>query len=305
MVCGFTTTATAVAPAPPSILLVVDRGATMADDANDMTCTGGCGASSKWSLLTAAMENVIAANPQVNWGLSLFGGDQACGVPSGVTVNVGPGNQMPIIAALATAAPPAGEAPAGTAISNASNYLGYLASLNTIYPRAPGYIMLVTDGLSSCSTRAGEDGASVGNEIVAALYSGWSTFVVGMAPASDTTAIANLNLWAASGGAAKQPGNTFYAPEDLNSVLSAQTSLANACTVPLSAPPAPGVTLAVSVTMADGSSSKVPQDPTSGWSFWDYTEWTIALNGQWCDDLKAGQITTVSVYYACPVILGE
>jgi hypothetical protein len=26
------------------------------------------------------------------------------------------------------------------------------------------------------------------------------------------------------------------------------------------------------------------------------------LNGQWCDDLKAGKIASVSVYYACPVL---
>jgi hypothetical protein len=72
----------------------------------------------------------------------------------------------------------------------------------------------------------------------------------------------------------------------------------------LSNPPAPGESLAVSVTMSDGSSSDVPQDPTSGWSFWDPTETSIAFNGQWCEEVKAGKIASVSVYYACPVILG-
>jgi hypothetical protein len=306
MVCGITTTAAAAAPVAPNILVVFDQSATMADDANEMTCSGGCGASSKSSLLMAAMEDVIAANPQVNWGLSLFGGDQGCLGPTGVTVNVGPGNLMPIIAALSAAPPPAGEAPVAQAIYNATNWFDALANLDTIHPRTPGYIMLVTDGFSSCSSRAGEDAVSVGNAISSAASAGWPTFVVGMAPAWDTTASANLDLWAQSGGVAKQPGNTFYAPTDLNSVLSAQTSLASACTIPLSTPPVSGVTLAVSVMMADGSLSEVPQDPSGGWSFWDYTETTIALNGQWCDDLKAGKITSVSVYYACPVLdLGD
>jgi hypothetical protein len=162
--------------------------------------------------------------------------------------------------------------------------------------------MLVTDGLSSCTSASGEDGVSVGNAISVASSAGWPTFVVGMAPAWDTTAIANLNLWAAAGGEGKEPGSTFYAPTDLNSVLSTQTRLATACAIPLSAPPVPGVTLAVSVTMSDGSSSKVPEDPNVGWSFWDPNQTSIVLNGQWCDDVEAGKITAVSVYYVCPDI---
>src|ERR1700689_3740890 len=54
--CGVGTTP--VQPPTSDVLILMDRSSSMNDDSNEMTCTGGCGATSKWSLLSAAVENL-------------------------------------------------------------------------------------------------------------------------------------------------------------------------------------------------------------------------------------------------------
>src|SRR6185369_11920465 len=62
----------AVAKLPPDILLILDKSGSMNDSA-DGTCTGSCGANSKWSQTTAAVTQVITATDMVaNWGLKFF-----------------------------------------------------------------------------------------------------------------------------------------------------------------------------------------------------------------------------------------
>jgi hypothetical protein len=241
MICNTQSVISIPRPVPPDILVVFDRSATMADDANEMTCDGGCGASSKWSLLAAAVENVIAANPQVNWGLELFGGDQSCTLGSGVAVDIGPGNFMPITAAIA-AAPPAGDAPVVAAVEGATWYLG------TLTDASPRYIMLVTDGQTMCDPAAGVGYPAAAQAIAMALADGWPTFVVGIVPSWDTTAIANLGLLAQAGAEPKEPGNTFYAPADLGSVLTPAAAAVDSCVVPLQYPLIQGSKLSVTAT---------------------------------------------------------
>ena len=60
----------------------------MNDDSNEMPCTGGCGATSKWALLSAAIDRVVSTHPSANWGLALFGSDDVCGVNAGAVVDV-------------------------------------------------------------------------------------------------------------------------------------------------------------------------------------------------------------------------
>ncbi|HSY39183.1 MAG TPA: hypothetical protein VLA79_06625, partial [Polyangia bacterium] len=62
-----------VAPVRPDILLLLDRSSSMNDDSNEMSCTGGCGANSKWALLSAAIGRMVTNHPLVNWGLAPFG----------------------------------------------------------------------------------------------------------------------------------------------------------------------------------------------------------------------------------------
>src|SRR5262245_54403242 len=58
---------------PPDILIVLDASGSMNEDSNNMSCTNGCGANSKWALLTPALNQVVMdTQTDVNWGLKLF-----------------------------------------------------------------------------------------------------------------------------------------------------------------------------------------------------------------------------------------
>src|SRR5947199_112552 len=58
----------------PDVLLLQDASGSMNNDINDLSCaTGGCGPTSKWSLMTAAIKQVVTeTETQVNWGLKFF-----------------------------------------------------------------------------------------------------------------------------------------------------------------------------------------------------------------------------------------
>src|ERR1022692_770282 len=80
--------AVTINPLPPDILIVEDRSGSMNDDQTDTTCNGGCGARSKWALVTAAINQVVmGTDTKVNWGLKFFAdADAQCGVNGGVAV---------------------------------------------------------------------------------------------------------------------------------------------------------------------------------------------------------------------------
>ena len=56
--------------------------------------------------------------------------------------------------------------------------------------------------------------------------------------------------------------------------------------------------LAIVVSANEGP-TKVPEDPTNGWSFTDSTLSSIALNGSACADLESGAYSDVTAYF-CP-----
>ncbi len=104
---------------PPDILILLDRSGSMDNDINDRGCAdagigtsvGGCGAGSKWALVTTVLNQVVAqTDASVNWGLKFFAdpGNATCTVSGGVQVPVGPGNAAAITAAIASETNPAG-----------------------------------------------------------------------------------------------------------------------------------------------------------------------------------------------------
>jgi len=293
------------APGPDSprdVLVVLDRSATMADDANGTTCSGGCGASSKWSLLTTAMESLVAANPQVNWGLAFYGGDDVCGVSRGATVEVGPQTLDALEAAIAAAPPGGSNSSAKPAIYDGWNYLEALPDLG------PRYIMLVTDGEESCATDpTAVNTAYLEEALSSTMIAGFPTFVVGPPAGSNAASIAALNDLATNGGIPNPGATSYYAPSDLATALS-KVALGEGtpCRLPLSvAIDYYGTALrSVTLTRPDGTVVDVPQDPMAGWSvppFFhaDSTVTTIDINGEMCQELKAGAFRTVTVTYNC------
>ena len=150
----------------------------MNDDSNEMSCTGGCGANSKWALLSAAIDRMVTDHPSVNWGLALFGSDDACGVNAGAAVDVAQDAASAIDSALA-ATTPGGAAPTAAAIGAAAGYLQSRPDSN------PKYILLATRrpvGLRLGRRRAPAAAAEAENAIASAFHAGIPTFVVGLVP---------------------------------------------------------------------------------------------------------------------------
>jgi hypothetical protein len=291
------------APVAPDVLIVMDRSSSMNDDSNEMICTGGCGASSKWTLAWTAIGGMVSTHPSVNWGLAFYGSgagvdggvDDSCDVTVGAAVDVGPSSAPAIEAALAATAP-GGEAPTSAAITNA---VSYLLSLTDAGPK---YILLVTDGQSGC---AGSDGGAATLAAESAIASaagdsGIPTFVVGLAPDWDTTAVTALNQMAVNGGEASQGTATSYdSLANIGGQFMLTTSLATSCVIPLSYPLAPATDLAITATTADGASVSIPEDPTDGWAFTDPTLSNVVLNGSACLAVQDGSYAGITIAYEC------
>jgi hypothetical protein len=282
-----------IAPVPPDILIVMDRSSSMNDDSNEMSCAGGCGASSKWALATAAIDSLVSANPTVNWGLVFYGSDDSCDAAAGAAVEVGPGSGPAIHAALA-ATVPGGEAPAAAAINNGASYLTSLTD------GSPKYILLVTDGRSGCGGSDGAATAAAEAAIVSATVDGVPTFVAGLAPEWDTTAVAALNQMAVNGNEPQQgTATSYYAVADL-ALFGVHEVSSRGCAFPLPLPSGPVAgNLAVSATMADGSEVPIPESSTSGWSFTDSTCSSVELHGPACEAELHGSYTGVTIAYRC------
>jgi hypothetical protein len=73
---------------PPDILIVLDASGSMNNDIMaTMSCTNGCGATSKWAQMTPAINRSSGRRRHVNWGLKFFADtDGTCGVGNGVAV---------------------------------------------------------------------------------------------------------------------------------------------------------------------------------------------------------------------------
>ena len=293
--CGEMQAFPVAAPVPPDILILMDRSSSLLDDATGMSCTGGCGDSSKWALLTAAVDELVVGIGAVNWGLMFFGTDDACGTNLSPAVAMAPSgaSAMPIVGALALATP-GGDAPTTAAVSAAVQYLESLPDAS------PKYILLVTDGQSGCSSDPGTANFS------------YPTFVLAAVAPSDTTAIAALNQMAVNGGEPQEGGaNTFYTTaDDLGAQLDpTRVSLATSCVVPLLGPLPTGMTLAITAQRRDDFSvvTSIPHDATNGWELIGPSYTSISLNGTSCSSSKDGSYGQIFVLYQCdePTSLGH
>jgi hypothetical protein len=294
--CGLVASFSRVAPVNPDILILMDRSSSLLDDSDGSSCTGGCGASSKWALLTAAVDEMILYNDSVNWGLMFFGADDACGTnPSpNVPISTSAAAAMMIDGALASTTP-GGDAPTAAALSAAAAYLGALED------PSPKYVFLVTDGRSGCSSDPQTADVSAENQVATLQALGFPTFVLASVAPSDTAAIAALNRMALNGAQPKIGGaNAFYTTtDDLDELLSPIASAVGGCTLPIPGPLDSSLMLAVSATLPDGSQILIPHDSTNGWVLAEPSETSVTLNGTSCEDLESGGYTEVSVAYQC------
>jgi hypothetical protein len=319
MQCGVTSTPQEVLP--PDVLIVQDKSGSMADDDSDNGCgNGGCGANSKWSQVSAAMQNVVTTTQMtVNWGLKYFSDTSPCSASAPPAVAIGSANAAAAIVASYMATTPAHNTPTRDAISYGAQYLSTLTDPN------PKYLLLATDGLPNCPSgcagmsnpsnsctmtdNPNEDMAAEAAVLMAAAQ-GFNTFVVGIGNVSS--AVNTLNQFAINGGEAQTgAGTSYYAATDptaLEAALNAIVGKVASCIVQLQGVPAGQTNVAVSVNDSSGKPTQVPEDPNDGWSYTSTADTAIQLNGMYCDGVKNGTYTNIKFYYACagmPIIIGE
>lgn len=303
-----------IMPLPPDILIVQDRSGSMDDDQNDATCNGGCGAKSKWALVTAAINQVVSGtDTTVNWGLKFFADANAqCGVNAGVAVGVGPGSGPAVATAITGSTTAIGGVvngsytPTRAAVDAASAYLSTLTDPNS------KYILLATDGLPNCpegctgnactNTPNAAETANVEASITAAQTANFKTFVVGIATTSDAAANTALNGFAMAGGEPQAGAATqYYSVTDTASLVTALNKIVGiiaSCTISLSTAPTGFTNVVISATDATGKPVAIPMDPTNGWSY-DATKANVILNGTACADLQNGTYSDFNFNYAC------
>ena len=296
---------------PPDVLIVQDKSGSMNNDDSDSGCgNSGCGTSSKWSQMSAALTQVVTnTDTQINWGLKFFSTNNACDASGAPVVPVGGGNGN-MISTVISMTSAGGNTPTRDAVTTGATYLMGLTDTN------PKYILLATDGLPNCpvgcssmskpsnsctqTDNPSEDMAAT-MAISSALSSGIKTFVIGVGNVS--TAQNTLNQFAMAGGFAQTGGSTaYYAATDPSSLEAALNALVGAvfsCTVSLSGAPTGFTNVAVSaVDAGTGKPVAIQQDPNNGWSF-DSGMKNILLKGTACDNLKNGTYTNLNFIYAC------
>jgi len=269
------------------VLILMDRASSMNDDGNEMTCSGGCGATSKWSAAATAVDNLVSQSSGVEWALALYGVDDQCTAGFGTSVGLGL-DDGPAIAMALEGLTLGGLAPTAAAIAQGAAWLR--SQYNQGQAR---YLLLVTDGIPGCDASA----ADAANAAADAQAAGVGTVVLGLAPNWDAQATSGLNQIAESGGLPLAGGtNAFYAPADLGpDFFSAKYS----CTVQVPYPANAAQQFGVALSRKDGTSFAVPEDPTNGWTFTDSTFNTIVLSGSYCLDVEDGTSLSLSFYFLC------
>jgi len=288
-----------VMPEPPDILIVQDKSLSMSMDPSGANCARNATGCSKWSQVSTAIEaTVMATQTTVNWGLVFFGTDNMCGTSATPIVPIETNGYNDVLAAF-TNNQPASYTPTASAMNAAVTYLKGLPATDT----NPKFILLATDGLPNCGAAGttADDSVNAEAAVSAAFTAGFPTFVVGI---GDTMGDATLTQFAVNGGEPQTGAATqFYSVSDtadLETALSKIVGIVASCTIPLTGAPMDKTNVAISVNTSAGTPTKVPMDPTNGWSYTSAMQDTIQLNGSYCDGVKNGSYSNVQFVYSCP-----
>ena len=114
----------------------------------------GCGATSKWALLTPALNQVVMeTETMVNWGLKLFAdASGGCGVNANtVAVPVGAGTAAMISTVIMGRTDPMGNVLNGSSTPTRRAMDAAVAYFATVTEPNPKYVLLATDGLPNCT----------------------------------------------------------------------------------------------------------------------------------------------------------
>jgi len=287
---------------PPDVLIVLDRSGSMNDMIDGTTCRGGCGAQSKWSQMTSALDAFIpTVQSSVNWGLKLFAspGPNTCGISNGVEVAPAANDAMKIVGAIAGTT-------AGSSTPTTAALTAAAAYLQTLKDGNPKFILLATDGIPNCGSSPCAPGVDSSPNscddanAIAAVKTihddlSISTFVIGIGTASGG-GDATLTAMAQAGGYPRAGTPSYYpvqSADDLTQVFQTVTGMVQSCTFSFT-PALDPQTQMVSGVFADGTSLRTSDYMISG-------NGAIQLVGQACTDYMSGKIKNVVVKVACVV----
>ena len=308
---------------PPSILILFDRSASMADcpDAAVTNCPGA----TKWAEATTAIEQLLLSLPKdLRFGIKFFGtNDDSCADADYAKpdVPIGPLSLTQVqIDCWLGAASCAGITPMKplTLTEMAPALRGGIRYLRAIPADGARIVILITDGdPSNC------DATNQVADVIAAAANGWGgtpkvrTYVIGVPGAT----VSNLSQIASAGNGKRTPScvagtlDPLQACEyqigagnveaDLQAALYDITNKARTCTFKI--PPPSGDAAAfdpgqvnVDVTTA-GTTTELPRDTTQT-NGWDYTDGgdSVTIFGPTCDTILTDDTTTVDVVFGCP-----
>ncbi|HEX2658982.1 MAG TPA: VWA domain-containing protein [Polyangia bacterium] len=286
---------------PPDILIVLDRSGSMKDKIDGTTCSGGCGADSKWTQMTDALNLFTpTVEGNVNWGLKLFGSASSCDVNTTAEVAPKTLNAAAIKTQIAKTTP-GSSTPTTAAVTKAA---GYLAGVNDGNPK---FILLATDGMPTCGTAACAPGTVTGNQnqcddanAIAAVKSvhdtmGIDTFVIGIGTANGG-GDATLTAMAQAGGHPRSGTPAYYSVQsasELTEAFKAIVGQVGSCNFALS-PAIDPKTQQIMGVKADGALIPASDYTVMGNS-------SVLLTGQTCADYSSGKIKTVQVQVICIV----
>lgn len=297
---------------PVDILVLLDRSASMARDSLDNPIPAGSTVVSKWDQIVPALTQVMSqVGGDISWGFKTFpeGNGTQCAqstLTPKIDVPIAPMNVAAVTSAIMTTLPTGNGTPTGATFEVATTHLRSIADDHR------KFILFATDGQPSCMGSVGSlsytGGGSVQavgaatNAISAAAQAGFHTFVVGVATKDTDTA--TLDAWATAGMEPRSDPNPlakrFYlgaTKNELVSVFTTITNVAQTCVFPLSkVPPVPS-NIAVKVM---GTKAPFDASNTTGWNYVDST--TVQVYGSWCDMIKTSAANMVQIIYGCPNI---
>jgi hypothetical protein len=301
--CGDTT----ITPnkAPVDVLIVLDR-----SDSMGYSMTGDCYCNSypvslrqgslcnpqpdncgdRWTVVSTAVDQTVAANPNLNWGLDLFSAPSSpsCSVSLVPQVLVGPANVAQIQSLLA-AMDLQLWTPTAAAVNAARMYFESLKDGND------KVILLATDGEPNCKNgkaSSDDDMPATIDAVAAAAAEGFPVFVVGIGP---TQALANLDALAQVGGTGH-----FYPADSAQSLAESLATISKivSTTCEFQTPMAPPDDSKVYVYVDKTLIKQATASTDDGWLF-GATSSTIVLTGSYCESLLAGAPSTVQIIFGC------